>query len=117
MSEGGIGGMPPIPPSLISPLINLSSTVSSLKNREQSQDEEEQVQYADEDRDGQQNGVWHRVCHVFGALHIVQDIAREDSNTQNRDEQLYEGRVEEPLEEDASNTQHDYHDQANEEVS
>ena len=57
------------------------ATIAALEDGQDFQDEDEQIQDGDKDRDGQSNGIGQAVGHVFGALHIEQEVGREKAYT------------------------------------
>lgn len=93
-------------PTLASPCFHelsviLPSTVATLQNRENLQDVQEEVEYGDEDGHRQPDGIGQRIRHIFGTLHMDEDIAGEDGNTKEGDDQTEKAAIEQTSEEDA----------------
>jgi len=61
----------------------VSTAAAALYDRQDSKNKQEQVQQRNKQRDSQTNSIGHRIGQIFGSLHIVQNVSREDANTQN----------------------------------
>src|SRR5581483_6583152 len=84
----------------------------TLKDRQNLQDVDEEVHYRDKERNRQADRVRQSVGHIFGALHVVEDVATEDGHAKERDEQHEERAMEENLHDGRDQQQ----DQAEEQV-
>src|SRR5258707_8274157 len=79
-------------PRLVAPgelayLLLLVSSAPPLEDGQDFQNVEEEIHDRNEQRNRKADRIRQGVGHVFGALHVVEDVAAEDGDAEDRDEQ------------------------------